>query len=49
MYRNGEPIPEDLKYPGWQTDRDKDGHAPLRLWIIYRHGETIFNQTSLTI
>ena len=22
-------IPEELKYPGWQTDRDKDGQTPL--------------------
>ena len=27
-YRD-EPIPEELKYPGWQTDRDKDGQNTL--------------------
>jgi hypothetical protein len=23
MYRNNEPIPEELKYPGWETDKQR--------------------------
>ena len=49
MYRKGEVIPKELYYKGWQTDKDHMGYAPLRLWIIYRGGETIFDQTPLTI
>ena len=32
----GEPILEDLKYLGWQTDRDNYNSTPLMLWIHYR-------------
>lgn len=34
-------IPEDMKYPGWQTDRDEDGFTPERLWIEYRDDEDV--------
>ena len=32
-YRPNEPIPEELYYDGWQTDRDFDNRTPLILWI----------------
>lgn len=34
IYRHNEPIPKELHYDDWQTDRDKSGHTPLMLWII---------------
>ena len=40
-YREGEPIPEDMYYPDWQSDRDVYGRTPLMLWIYYREGEPI--------
>ena len=30
-----ELMPEELKYPGWQTDRDNDGYTPLMIWVDY--------------
>ena len=39
--RKGESIPEDLKYPGWQTDRDDDEETPLMFWVRCREGEPI--------
>ena len=41
MYRKNEAIPDCLYYEGYQTDKDNHKQTPLRLWIIYRHGETI--------
>ena len=35
-HRLGEPIPEDMKYPGW-----KGGGYPIHYWIKYRPGEPI--------
>lgn len=33
-YREGEDIPEYLRYKGWQTDRDEEfGYTPLMYWI----------------
>ncbi len=33
-YRPGEPIPKEIQYDGWQTDRNKcGGKTPLMLWI----------------
>ena len=34
--RKGLPILEDLKYLGWQTDRDNYNSTPLMSWIHYR-------------
>lgn len=39
--REGEPIPEDLKYLGWQTDRDNAKETPLMIWVRCREGEPI--------
>ena len=38
MYRKGEPIPEDMKFDGWETSEE---YEPIRYWIEYRHGEPI--------
>jgi hypothetical protein len=40
-YRNNEPIPEELKYPDWKTDKDDYGNTPLMLWIQYRNNEQL--------
>ena len=37
--RLGEPIPQELYYNGWQTDKDKGGWSPLMLWIFARNGD----------
>ena len=34
-------IPEELKYPGWQTRSDDDDKTPLMLWIQHRKNEPI--------
>ena len=39
-YRKNEPIPEELKYPGWQTDK-KNWESPLMYWIEFRINEPI--------
>ena len=36
-----EPIPEDMKYPNWQTDRNWLEYTPLMLWIDCRYDEPI--------
>ena len=36
-YNVDEPIPEQLYYDGYQTDREACGHTPLMLWIKDRH------------
>ena len=41
IHRCGEPIPDELYYPGWQTDRDNDKKTPLMIWIWWRTDETI--------
>ncbi len=41
-YRKGEPIPENMYYPGWRTDREKyDRCTPLMLWNKHRPNEPI--------
>ena len=38
-YHKGQPIPDEFKYPGWQTDRCGyvgGKSTPLMLWINYR-------------
>ena len=39
MYRKGEPIPDDMKFDGWQTT-GKWGF-PVNVWIEYRRDEPI--------
>lgn len=34
-------IPDELKYPGWRTDKTKYGSTPLMLWVKHRPGEAI--------
>jgi len=40
-YRKNKLVPEGLKYSGWQTDKDNDGHVALMFWIAYRQNEPI--------
>ena len=40
-YRKGEPIPEDIKFDGWQKSKGFDGCKPIHYWIKYRPGEPI--------
>jgi len=40
-YRNNEPIPAELKYPDWQTNKDFRGYPPLAYWIKYIKNEPI--------
>jgi hypothetical protein len=51
-YRKNEPIcnkllepqsgiPEDLKYPGWKTNKNSWNETPLMLWIRFRKHELI--------
>ncbi len=39
--RKGEPIPKELYYEGYKTDRDNEGRTPLMLWINWRYNEAI--------
>ena len=41
--RRNQSIPNELKYSGWQTDKDEYQHTPLMLWIKQRDGEPIPN------
>jgi len=34
-------IPEELKYPDWQTDKTYNNSVPLMEWIKYRQNEPI--------
>ena len=34
---NTVPIPEELKYPNWQTDKDECQQSALMYWFIYRN------------
>ena len=36
-FRRSKPIPEEMKYPGWQSDKDKYKNSPLMMWIEYRN------------
>ena len=36
-----QPIPQELLYLGYPTDRDKRGQTPLMLWINVRKGEPV--------
>jgi hypothetical protein len=35
---------KELKYPGWQTDINKNGFTPLMIWIKYRTDEPILDE-----
>ena len=37
IYRHNEPIPQELKYPDYQSDKDDTGQTPLMYWIIQGH------------
>lgn len=39
--RPGEPIPQNLRYTAYTSDKDIHGNTPLMLWIKYRPGEAI--------
>ena len=39
IYRHNEPIPQELKYPDYQSDKDDAGQTPLMYWIIQGHNE----------
>jgi len=34
-------MPEELKYSGWQTDKDWFGRTPLMQWIEFRYDDLI--------
>lgn len=38
---DGEKIPEQLFYDGYQTDKNKYNETPLILWITYRTNKPI--------
>ena len=40
-HHRDEDIPQQLFYDGWQTDKDKDGRIPLRIWIDRNGGGSI--------
>ena len=39
IYRKGEPIPNKLKFDGWEEYGEDD--PPIYYWIKYRQGEDI--------
>ena len=41
QYRPREPIPEELKYPGWQKDESVNTLTPLMTWVKHRPTEKI--------
>ena len=41
IYRKNESIPEDMKYPNWQRDKDERQRSPIMYWIQYRRNEPI--------
>ncbi len=44
IHRKSKPIPKELYYEGYKTDRNKHGRTPLMLWIKHRPGEDIPNE-----
>ena len=35
------PIPDELKFDGWETSEGYKHEPPIHKWIIYRPGEPI--------